>query len=202
VDDSVFGREFTSQDVSTELQQQQQQREEEDGNSALFAPTKSERELAGVVYWKGKAYKRVPMAKSRGEVMAGFDNLRATFFLDSIFISGLGLCLAWFFGSFKDAYSYGIGSLFGLGYAVLLGRYVEGLGGGGGGARSSAGGGAARFAPVILLIVLYGKYKTQINIIPELVGFFSYQVASLLQIFNADAYGEAESDGDGDGEDR
>jgi hypothetical protein len=127
--------------------------------------------------------------EKRGKIMKGYDNLRITFLLDNLFISVLGLCLLWSFGTYKDAFSYGVGSLLGLGYAALLARYVESLGSKSGG---GAGGGAARFAPVVLLILLYSKNKEFISIVPEILGFFTFQVASLLQIFNEDAYGESE----------
>ena len=152
-----------------------------------FAPTKTQQELEPLRYWKGKPYRQLP-AKERGKVMKSFDNLRATFLADSVFVGALGLCLAWSFGTWKDVVSFALGSALGLAYAVLLGRYVEGIGG------QQKGGGAARFAPVILLVAVYGKYRTQLSIVPELLGFFSYQAASLLQIFNESAYAEEEEE--------
>ena len=144
-------------------------------------------------YWKGNQQYTEISPEKRGKVMKGYDNLRITFLLDNLFISALGLCLLWSFGTSKDAFSYGVGSLLGLGYAALLARYVESLGSKSGG---GAGGGAARFAPVVLLILLYSKNKQYISIVPEILGFFTFQVASLLQIFNEDAYGESESESD------
>ena len=142
-------------------------------------------------YWRGNIQYTEISPEKRGKVMDGYNNLRITFLLDNLFISALGLCLIWSFGTFKDAFSYGIGSFLGLGYAALLARYVESLGSKQGG---GAGGGAARFAPVVLLILLYSKNKEFISIVPEILGFFTFQVASLLQIFNEDAYGEAEAE--------
>ena len=95
----------------------------------------------------------------------------------------VGFAIFWAFGTLKDVRSYGFGSILGLMYSLLLGRYVENLGREGGG-----GGGSIRFAPVILLIAAYGRFKTELNIIPELLGFFSYQVSSLMQAFNEDLY--------------
>lgn len=140
-------------------------------------------------FWRGNIQYTEITPEKRGKVMEGYDNLRVTFLLDNLFISALGLCLLWSFGTFKDAFSYSIGSVLGLGYAALLARYVESLGSKSGG---GAGGGAARFAPVVLLILLYSKNKEYISIVPEIMGFFTFQVASLLQIFNEDAYGESE----------
>ena len=137
-----------------------------------------------------KKIKILPPEK-RAEVMKSYDNARLTFIADSVFISLLGLSLTWCAGSFKDAYSYGLGSLLGIGYAVLLSRYVESVG-----SENRSKGGSLRFVPVILLIVLYGKFKTYVNIIPELLGFFSYQLGSFVQIFNENLYGD-EADDDG-----
>ena len=133
----------------------------------------------------GKVYKTISFEK-RETVMKSFDNLRATFITDSAFVCALGFWVTWYFGSLKDAYSYGLGSILGISYAILLGRYVEGLGSNGKG----TGGGAARFAPVILLIAVFGKYRDQISLLPELLGFFSYKIASILQAFNEEAYSE------------
>lgn len=157
---------------------------DEDGPT-YFNPTRTEAELQPVRYWKGKPYRQLP-AKDRGKIMKGFDNLRATFLADSIFVSALGLSATWYFGTWKDVVSFALGSGLGLLYAVLLGRYVEGIGG------QQSGGGAARFAPVILLVAVYGKYRTQLSILPELLGFFSYQVASFLQVWNESLYEEEE----------
>ena len=47
----------------------------------------------------------------------------------------VGFAIFWAFGTLKDVRSYGFGSILGLMYSLLLGRYVENLGreGGGGG---------------------------------------------------------------------
>ena len=55
-------------------------------------------------------------------------------------------------------------------------------------------GGNIRFLPVILLILVYSKNKDTVHIIPELIGFFTYQLGSLLQIFNEDLYQEQEEE--------
>ena len=123
----------------------------------------------------------------RGKVMQQYQNLRSTFLADSLLIAAIGFSVVWSLGTYKDALSFLIGSFLGLGYSVLLGRYVEKIGTG----QSSKAGDALRFAPVIFMVALYGKFKEQFSLIPELAGFISsYQLASLLQIFNPDPYGE------------
>ena len=137
--------------------------------------------------WRGKTYKALPPEK-REKVMKGYDNIRISLVLDSLFVSAIGLSIVWYFGTYKDGFSYEIGALLGAGYTLLLGRYVESIGGGG---RNVAG--SLRFAPVILLVLLYSKNKGTIQIIPEVLGFFSFQLSSLLQIFNEGAYTEDNS---------
>ena len=51
--------------------------------------------------------------------------------------------------------------------------------------------GNIRFIPAIFLVLLYSKNKDTISFIPEFLGFFSYQLGSILQAFNTDAYGES-----------
>ena len=177
--DSIFGSEFVS--INTQIVKPPTIQQEEQDATITFK--KGER----IVYPK-----RLPTEK-RNEIMKGFQNAKVTFLVDSIFVSLIGLCLTWYFGTFKDSYSYGIGSILGLAYAVLLGRYVEGLN-----TAEGSAGGSARFAPVILLIALYGKNRDTISILPELLGFFSYQVGSFLQIFNEDLYGEGDKNDDDD----
>lgn len=160
----IFGSEFRGKQQPTQVQQ----------------ATKIEERL----YWKGKSYTKKATVSSIYKSTEEFDNLRTTFLVDSVFISIVGLTVAWYFGTYKDAFSYGVGSILGLGYALLLGRYVQSIGKGG------DGGASARFAPVILLVLLYAKNKETISFIPEFIGFSSYQLGSLLQIFNSNPYGD------------
>ena len=78
------------------------------------------------IYWKGKAYiKRTITKEKSSKTKDEYDKLRITFLLDSIFISLLGFCAMWTFGSYKDSISYGIGAILGVGYALLLGIYSQ-----------------------------------------------------------------------------
>eukprot|EP00600_Ochromonadales_sp_CCMP1393_P004540 CAMPEP_0174968992 /NCGR_PEP_ID=MMETSP0004_2-20121128/8473_1 /TAXON_ID=420556 /ORGANISM="Ochromonas sp., Strain CCMP1393" /LENGTH=182 /DNA_ID=CAMNT_0016218349 /DNA_START=181 /DNA_END=729 /DNA_ORIENTATION=- len=125
--------------------------------------------------------------EERERIMRGFSNVRSTVLGDSLFVGLLGFSATWACGRFEDAASFGIGSFLGVLYSVLLGRYVETLGTG---ERSKASENA-RFIPAVILIALYGKFRTFVSIIPELAGFFvTYQLATFLQIFNKDLYGE------------
>ena len=61
-------------------------------------------------------------------ILLAFNAAKTTFLLDSVFTSLIGLSIAWYFGSFIDAYSYLIGAFLGVTYARLLGNYVETIG--------------------------------------------------------------------------
>jgi len=100
---------------------------------------------------------------------------------DSLWLSALGLALCWTAFSFEASVSYGLGALLGFGYITLLGRTVEAIGTVG---VPGAGVGQARFAMVILLVLLAGKYRDTIQVIPAIIGFSTYQVASFLQAFD------------------
>ena len=138
--------------------------------------------------YKGETFRTITPEK-REVALAEFDRLRLTFVLDSMCVSFLGFCSVWVFGTLTDARGYALGALLGTAYSILLTRYVEGIGND---SRRSNLFGSLRFVPVILLVLLYSRNKTTISFIPEFVGFFSYQLGSLLQIFNKDAYGEME----------
>lgn len=120
-------------------------------------------------------------------VMQGFRKLRSTVLADSLFFAAVGISAVWTFGTLKDVSSYSVGASLGICYAVLLGRYVERLGT----ARESKASDSLRFVPVVMLVLLYSKFKTEFSLIMELAGFaVTYQAASFLQGFNANAYGD------------
>ena len=80
-------------------------------------------------YWKGKPYNKLTVGETdRNKVMKDFDKARLIFLNDSIFVISVGFAIFWAFGTLKDVRSYGFGSILGLMYSLLLGRYVENLG--------------------------------------------------------------------------
>ena len=185
-EEDIFGSEFM--DKSTSLPSSPSQSDESSTSSSLNLlddPKDSSFYLRknkdGVGYTK--EVKRNLKPEDRAAVMSGYDQMRASFIEDSIFVSVVGLSVVWWFGTFKDAVSFGVGTVLGAFYAILLSSYVEKLGTD---ERTSTGN--LRFVPVVLLIAIYGKNKEYVNIIPELLGFSCYQVGSFLQAFNEDAY--------------
>ncbi|KAL7530110.1 hypothetical protein ACHAWF_003247 [Thalassiosira exigua] len=79
--------------------------------------------------------------------------------------------------------SYLFGALSGTAYSYGLGKYVETIGGSIDDTdMQGAGVGQARFAFLILLFVVVGKFRSQgLLEIPSIMGFFTYQLASLGQ---------------------
>lgn len=79
--------------------------------------------------------------------------------------------------------SYLFGAMAGTAYSYGLGKYVETIGGSIDDTdMEGAGVGQARFAFLILLIAVVGKFRSQGLVeIPSIMGFFTYQLASLSQ---------------------
>jgi hypothetical protein len=81
-------------------------------------------------------------------------------------------------------FSYVFGAVMGLAYTYGLAKYVAALGGSAEDANSiqGAGVGEARFAFLILLFIIVGRFRSEgLQEIPAISGFFTYQIASLFQ---------------------
>jgi len=104
---------------------------------------------------------------------------------DTAFFSTIIFCALWSFSSSPfTALSYLLGTTLGTAYSYGLGKYVETIGGSvdDEGAIEGAGVGQARFAFLILLFVVVGKFRANgLQEIPSIFGFFTYQLASLNQ---------------------
>jgi len=80
--------------------------------------------------------------------------------------------------------SYLIGALLGTAYSFGLSKYVQSLGGNAEELEDveGAGVGSARFAFLILLFIVVGKFRSVgLQEIPAIIGFFTYQLSSLSQ---------------------
>ena len=197
-DDDIFGSEFRGSSTSSPLTSSDTSISSSSSTSTTSSPPLSAaRDPEDVSFYLRKnrdgigyktEMKRKLKPEERAQIMRGYDQMRASFIEDSIFVSVIGLSVVLWFGTFKDAISFGIGAILGGFYAVLLSSYVEKLGNN---ERNTTGN--LRFAPVILLIAIYSRNKDVVNIIPELLGFSCYQIGSLLQAFNENAYGHDES---------
>ena len=121
----------------------------------------------------------------RQEQQQKFADRRTALIVDNAFFSALIFSLLWF--ACNNPFvplSYLFGSTFGLAYAYGLGKYVETIGGSVDDVESvqGAGVGQARFAFLILLFIFVGKLRAYgLLEIPAIMGFFTYQLASLSQ---------------------
>jgi hypothetical protein len=121
-----------------------------------------------------------PEALKRRET-AKFERRRNEVVGDHLFLGSMIIAAGWHFLPIKVLESYGVGVLFGGAYLYLLGRYVGSLGEATLDGAKEGGIGQARFAVVGLLIAIAGKQREYLDFIPLLLGFFSYQLATLLQ---------------------
>lgn len=119
------------------------------------------------------------------EQTKNFSKIQNDLVTESAFITSLLFSLLWLAcdNPFVPL-SYVFGSVFGVAYAYGLGKYVETVGGtiDDAAAVEGAGVGQARFAFLILLFVFVGKFRAYgLQEIPSIMGFFTYQLASLSQ---------------------
>ncbi len=119
------------------------------------------------------------------ESRQNFAKVQRGLIVESIFITTILFSLLWLAcdNPFVPL-SYVFGSVFGTAYAYGLGKFVESVGGtiDDAAAVEGAGVGQARFAFLIMLFIFVGKFRAYgLLEIPSIMGFFTYQLASLSQ---------------------
>ncbi len=141
------------------------------------------------IFW---AKQRAMAAQFEAQADAGLKNAnkekfakrRLALVSDTLYFSVLIACLLWLASSNPFVtISYLFGAMSGTAYSYGLGKYVETIGGSIDDTEiEGAGIGQARFAFLILLFVVVGKFRDQgLLEIPSIMGFFTYQLASLGQ---------------------
>lgn len=126
-------------------------------------------------------------SKSKKEISRiKYEKRAAGLLVDTMYIGFYIFCSLWLCVSNPFvAFSYELGALCGVAYAYGLSKYVQSVGGTIDDAAediSGSGFGAARFAFLIVLFVAVGKFRTVgLLEIPSILGFFTYQLASLSQ---------------------
>jgi hypothetical protein len=122
------------------------------------------------------------------EQMIRFRETQSKLIQETVLVSSLLFALLWLAcDNFLVPFSFLFGAFFGLAYTYGLGKYVETLGGSIDDADDmsvqGAGVGQARFAFLILLFILVGKLRGSVGLmeIPSILGFFTYQIATLTQ---------------------
>ena len=126
-------------------------------------------------------------ANAKGDQREKFARRRLALTSDTLYFSVLIASALWIVAPNPFvAVSYLVGALAGTAYSFGLGKFVETIGGSiddiQGEGAAGAGLGQARFAFLVLLFVLVGKFRSQgLLEIPSIMGFFTYQLASLGQ---------------------
>ena len=141
-------------------------------------------------FWKAQAALAASMTETvdksvKEETREKFAKRRLALVNETLLFSTLIFSLIWLFGSNPfTAISYAFGAALGTAYSYGLGKYVETIGGSADDVEDlqGAGVGQARFAFLILLFVFVGKFRSAgLQEIPSIMGFFTYQIASLSQ---------------------
>lgn len=168
---------------STDSDQQQQQQQQQDYGLQRI-------KIGDQDFWAQQKELADEMSKStnkslRQEQLEKFEKRRLALVGDTAYISVFIFCALWaLFDNPLTAFSYTVGASMGLLYTYGLGKSVETLGASIDDTEQlpGAGLGEARFAFLILLFVLVGRFRGDgLQEIPAIAGFFTYQLASLNQ---------------------
>ena len=147
-------------------------------------------EVAQAEFWKAQSALAESMTEKvdknvKEENREKFAKRRLALVNETLLFSTLIFAFLWLIGSNPfTAISYAFGATLGTAYSYGLGKYVETIGGSAEDVEDlqGAGVGQARFAFLILLFVFVGKFRAfGLQEIPSIMGFFTYQIASLSQ---------------------
>ena len=119
------------------------------------------------------------------EQSLNYAKMQTGLIVETVFFSALVFSLLWLACDNPFVpFSYVFGASFGVAYTYGLTKYVEVIGGtiDDASAIKGAGVGQARFAFLILLFLFVGKLRVYgLQEIPSIMGFFTYQLATLSQ---------------------
>lgn len=122
---------------------------------------------------------------ARERSLLAFRRLRAKLLGDTAFLGTLQCCAAWAMGSTNTAASVALGVAASMAYVILLSRGVE---------RTTRAGdplAPARKAILALVVVGAARHRESFQVIPVLLGFFSYKLATLLPLVTGEAFDES-----------
>ena len=161
-----------------------------EGTDQKPSKKKKATEVAQAEFWKAQSALAESMTETvdksaKEESRAKFAKRRLALVNETLLFSTLIFAFLWLIGSNPfTAISYAFGAALGTAYSYGLGKYVETIGGSADDVEDlqGAGVGQARFAFLILLFVFVGKFRAVgLQEIPSIMGFFTYQIASLSQ---------------------
>lgn len=117
--------------------------------------------------------------------------LRKQLLLDTAFIGALGACASWAISTPTATLSYIAGVSASLVYVVLLSRGVDRIAEGASTAgRAFDGLQPPRVALLALLVAIAAKNHEHVQLLPLIIGFFSYKLATVLPLISGEAFSE------------
>lgn len=123
--------------------------------------------------------------EEKGNSRQKYQNQVVALVSETVYFSILFFSIIWYLvPNPLTAISYMLGASLGTAYTYGLGKYVETIGGNAFDQEDvkGSGVGSARFAFLILLFVVVGKFRSSgLQEIPAIMGFFTYQLSSLSQ---------------------
>lgn len=127
------------------------------------------------------------LAQQRGN--EAYAALRGKLLSDTAFTAALAVCGGWAFGDTTTAASIALGSVGSLAYVFLLGRGVDRIG------KSADVLGPARAAVLALLVAFSAKHRDVLQVLPVVLGFLTYKLATLFPLLTGEAFDELENSG-------
>lgn len=122
---------------------------------------------------------------ARASSLAAYRKLRSKLLGDTLFVGSLTIAAGWALGDVNTARSVGLGCVGACAYVFLLSRGVDRIGSTGDALAP------ARAAVLALLVVYSAKHKEQLQVLPVMMGFFTYKVATLLPLITGEAFDES-----------
>lgn len=122
--------------------------------------------------------------------LSQYKRLRNQLLGNTLFLGAIGLCVAWSFGSMKEVESFAVGLLGSVCYVYLLSRSVDRLADAARetGRQSWDSLQAARIAILVLLVVGSARNADKLSVVPVLLGFFTYKVATVTPLLTGEAF--------------
>jgi ATP synthase protein I len=114
--------------------------------------------------------------------LEAYQALRAKILGDTLFVGALAVCGGWALGDVNTAISVGLGCAGSCAYVFLLSRGVDRLGSTGDALAP------ARLAVLALLVLFSAKHREVLQVLPVMLGFFTYKVATLLPLVTGEAF--------------
>jgi hypothetical protein len=119
--------------------------------------------------------------------LAQYRETRGKLLADTAFVGALGVCAGWAFGDVNTAASVALGVAGSIAYVVLLARGVDRLAG----SRDPIA--PARVALLALLVIGAAKRRETFQVVPVMLGFLSYKLATILPLLTGEAFDDSVS---------